>query len=325
MLVLVGAVALPAPAFAHGGPTVPVATSFAARITAVPGGLHAAVVDGDQQLWLQAPPQATVIVLGLAGEPFLRFTPRGVDLNERSPTAYLNRPQPEQPPPSAGALRAPLWRQVSAGHSYRWHEDRLHALAATVRSDRGGYVGPWTIALKIDGRAATIRGGLWSVPPPSLLWFWPLGVALLCAVVLLRARRPALDAGMTTALTILGLATIVAAHAERDLHGRPGLAAGQLAWLIVACAFAVAGAVLVRRPRWRALVALATTAYALDTGLTSLDVLRKGHVLGALPPAFERVTATGALTAGLGGLLVLLLADRSTSRPRLFDRPETTL
>jgi len=314
VLALVLAVPLlaPEPAFSHGGPTAAVATSFVARITSQPAGIETRVIDGDQELWLNVPPGEAVLVLGLSGEPYLRFGPEGVEVNEHSPTAYLNRAQPVPPPAGAGAATPPGWQLLTRDHNYRWHEDRLHALAATVRSPHGSYVGPWAVPLKIDGRAAQISGSLWYVRPPTRLWLWPLLVELVCLPGLLRLRSPRLDTALSTTLALIALAAIVAGHLERNLYGRPTVQASQLGWLAFACGFAVVAAALLRRPRWRALAELATATYALAVGLTLLPALRKGNILGWLPASIGRLTATAALTAGAGTLLVI--AARSVAQ-----------
>ena len=101
----------PAEALAHSGHAAPAATSFVARITQVPPGLEAKVVDGDQLLWLRADPRVTAVVSGLREEPYLRFTRSGVWENQRSPTTYLNKPRPQTPPRDAIAGAPPVWQR----------------------------------------------------------------------------------------------------------------------------------------------------------------------------------------------------------------------
>jgi len=304
----------PAAAFAHGGPGIPVASRYLATVTSHPAPIQVRIVDGDRQLWLHVAPTVTVVVLGLAGEPYLRFDARGVAINERSPTTYLNRAAPIQPPATAGAREAPLWRTLTRRHSYRWHEDRLHALAVTVRKPRPGPIGPWTIPLRLDGRAASIRGTLGYQQPPSLLWIWPLPVALACLAALLRLRNPRLDRTLTIGLTLLALTAIVTGHLAQNLHGRPGLSASQLGWLAFACSFALLMVVLVRRPRWRSLAALASATYALAVGLTLLPVLRDGTTLTALPAPVDRLTAITALTAAATTMAVVLTGTMTRAK-----------
>ena len=306
---------IPAAALAHAGPGTPVASRFVAGVTSHPSTLQVRVVDGDRELWLHVPASLTVVVLGLAGEPYLRFDAHGVAINEHSPTAYLNRAQPVEPPPAAGVREPPAWQTVTRVHSYRWHEDRLHTLALTVRKPRPGPIGPWTVPLRLDGRPGSIHGTLRYAQPPSPLWYWPLAVALASLAALLRLRSGRLDRALTTGLTLVGLAAIVAGHVEQNLHGRPGLAASQLGWLAFACAFALMTAALLPHPRWRPLAALATATYALAVGLSLLPVLRDGAALAALPGPIDRLTAVTALTAGAATLAVVLIGSTRTPTP----------
>ena len=304
----------PPAAFAHAGPGTPVASRYTATVTTHPTAVQVKVVDGDRQLWLEAPPALTVLVLGFAGEPYLRFDADGVAINERSPTTYLNRARPVEPPVTAGLHEQPLWRTVSRGHSYRWHEDRLHALAVTARKPHPGPIGPWTIPLRLNGRAAAIHGTLDYRQPPSPLWIWPLPVALACLAAGLRLRNPRLDQALTTVLTLVALAATVTGHLGQNLHGRPGLAVAQLGWLGFAVGFALVMIALVRRPRWRTLAALASATYALAVGLSLLAVLRDGTTLTALPQAIDRATAIAAITAAAATLAVVLTGTTTRTK-----------
>ena len=317
VVTVVAALSLAAPgsAAAHAGPVAPVATSFDARITTLPSGISARVVSGDQQLELRSAPGQTVVVLGLLGEPYLRFGPGGVDVNEASPTSFLNRAQPLPVPASALGGAPPSWHRVSSGRSYRWHEDRLHALAVADRRPRAGYVGAWTIPLRIDGRAGRLAGGLWYTPPPSRLWLWPVVVVLACLTALLRLREPRLDRLLLVTLGLVALAAIVAGHIESSLVAGLPAAPARIGWLGFACAFTLAAGALLLRRRWQALAGLAIAAYALTVGLTLLPTLRKGHVVIALPASVDRLTAVTALTTGLS-LLLVVAARPAQIRPR---------
>jgi len=320
---LLGGVILAAPgsAAAHAGPTAPVATSFVARVATKPKGAAVRVLYGDQQLAVRISPSETVVVLGLLGEPYLRIGPTGVDVNEASPTSYVNRAQPVQVPAAVLAGEPARWRHVADGHSFHWHEDRLHALALAVRSPHAGYVGPWTVPLRIDGHAERIEGGLWYAPPPTRLWLWPIAVVLGCLTALLRLRSARLDNVLLVALGLVGLAAIVAGHAEANLFARPAIAPSQVGWLAFASVFAIVATALLLSPRWRSLGGLAIAAYALTVGLTLLPTLHKGHVIIELPAPLDRLTAVIALTSGMGTLLVVLV--RSPQLPH-GERSETT-
>ena len=69
-------------------------TDFEARVShfrPTAHGLAARVLDGDQRLELRVAPPRVVIVLGIEGEPFLRFSSTGVEANLASPTAATER------------------------------------------------------------------------------------------------------------------------------------------------------------------------------------------------------------------------------------------
>ena len=127
---------LPGLAEAHG-PVAPVALDYLARAGSLPAGIDAKVVDGDQRMWLQAPPSETVVVLDDAGAPYVRFSGPGVEVNHNSAMWYLNQtPFALTPPPGLGARTPPKWEPVNSGHAYGWHDGRLHALATVALNPR---------------------------------------------------------------------------------------------------------------------------------------------------------------------------------------------
>jgi hypothetical protein len=299
------AAAHPPAALAHAGGTAPHATSFLARVRTVPAGVAAQAVDGDQQLWLEAAPNATVIVTGLRGEPYLRFARDGVAVNQRSATWYLNRALPVSPPPGLTPGTKPDWHPVTSGHAYLWHEDRLHALSAAARAPGPGAVGTWAVPLTVDGRPGRVTGSLTYEPPPSPVWFWPIVVAAACAWALIRLRRAPLEAAIGTATAVLVLATVVVAHVGSDFLGRPTVSASAVASFAGWCATsAIAVALLIGRRR-RQIGALAAAVLGLTTGLGFVATLTHGYVLAVLPAALVRVTTVVALAGSV--VLVLLI------------------
>src|ERR1700760_3119439 len=150
LIVIVAALGAPSAAGAHG-PVDPPASSYLARVRQVPAGVTVKVIDGDQRLWMRVDPRRTVVVLDYQGAPYLRFSRAGVEANEASAMYYLNQVPPQTPPLHTGPGVRPRWSRVSAGHSYSWHDGRLHALATTALPPGGAYFGPWTVALRVDG------------------------------------------------------------------------------------------------------------------------------------------------------------------------------
>jgi hypothetical protein len=306
----------PSSALAHAGLTAPVATSYLAKVAHVPPGLQAKVVDGDQQLWLRASPSVSVVVTGLRGEPYLRFLPSGVWVNERSPTTYLNKPRPQVAPPSAIPGATPQWKRISTAHSYRWHEDRLHSLAATARTGAARYVGAWTVPLTIGGRATRITGGLWYAPNPSILWFWPLLVGALCSAALLRVRSPEINRLMAATVTSTTLVAVIVAHAGRGFYGRPTVGAGQLVEFCIYSAIALGGIWLLLSPKWFSAAPGVAGVVGITVALGFLPVLTRGFVLSALPATVQRIAVSAALAGGISALVVLLFGEIRNPEPR---------
>ena len=242
---LVGALAatagLPGTAAAHG-PVAPVALDYLARVSRVPGALEAKVVDGDQRMWLRAPASETVIVLDYRGAPYLRFSAAGVEVNHNSEMYYLNQtPFALKPPAGLGPRTPPSWQAVSGGHAYEWHDGRLHALATVALRPGEGFVGRWTIPIVVGVLAGTISGGLWHAGPPSIVWFWPIVVLLLCVLAAWRVRRPRVDQWTARVLSVAALAAVAVAGIGRQLHGRPDVSVFQLVVLGLILAIVVWG------------------------------------------------------------------------------------
>jgi hypothetical protein len=306
----------PTPAAAHG-PVNPAAASYLARVRQAPPGVDAQVVDGDLRLWLDVNPSQTLVVLDYRGAPYLRFSARGVQVNHNSSMYYLNQVPAELVPAVDGPHTAPHWVQVSGGHSYEWHDGRMGAFAATALAPGTRYVGPWSIAVRVDGRRAVIAGALDYAPDPSLVWFWPTIVALACAFAVLRLRRRELDLRVARALSFVALTALTVAGLGEQLHGRPNVSVGQLIVLAVLLAFvgwALRG-LLLGLHGWFGffLIALVT----LFEGATLIGVLLHGFVLIALPPLVARIAVAICLAAGCALLpVVFRLAEQPARAAR---------
>ena len=282
--VIVAAVALPSTAAAHG-PVDPAASSYVARLGSVPAGIEAKVIDGDQRLWLRVSPGRTVVVIDYQGAPYLRFSPRGVAVNTASAMYYLNQVPAETPPATTGPRVAPHWSAVSGAHTYGWHDGRLHALAATAPAPGATYLGRWRVPLRIDGVPSAITGGLYFAASPSIVWFWPILVALACAAAVLRLRRPELDERLARGLAAVALAGFAVAVTGQQLHGRPSVSVGQGVLLAAALAFAAWAAWRLARRRHGWFTFFLIAALAIWEGASLIAVLLDGYVLMALPAA----------------------------------------
>jgi hypothetical protein len=267
-------------------------------------------------MWLQVAPNETVLVLDYRGMPYLRFSPAGVQVNLRSTMYYLNQiPAAEVVPPGLTATTPPRWQAVSSGHSYSWHDGRLHALATTALAPGTTFVGNWSVPLRVNGQRAAVSGGLRYAPNPSLVWFWPIVVAIACVLAALRVGRAELDLRLARALAAGALVALTVAAAGQQLHGRPFVSVGQYIELVLILAFVAWGTARVvrRRDGWFGYFLIAVAA--IWEGATLVGVLTHGFVLVALPGFLARAAVTACLAAG-GGLLPVIV--------RLAERPDPT-
>jgi hypothetical protein len=305
---------LPAAAAAHSGTVQPVATNFLAKIRSVPAGLAAKVVDGDQRLWLRVPRTTTVLVLDYRGVPYLRFTPAGVQVNHNSAMYYLNQtPVAETPPRSLTRSTPPAWVSVTSGHDYTWHDGRLHALATVALAPGTSFVGHWSIPLRVDGHPAAVGGGVWHAGRPSLVWFWPIAVLMLCVIAAVRLRRAELDARLARALATTALLALATAGIGRELHGHPAVSGIQYAELAIILAFVAWGLfrLWLQRPGYFTYFVIALAV--LWEGLGLVSVLRDGFVLIDLPAVLARIVTVLLLACGAS---LLLLAFRLAELPQ---------
>jgi uncharacterized membrane protein len=309
--VVATAAATPSVASAHVGRTLPVATDFTARITRPVPGVDAKVTDGDQSLWLSSPASAVVTVPGILGEPLLRFDSRGVWLNLRSPTAQSDRIDRTALRPTASGT-PPLWHRATSGHSYLWHDHRLHALEAIARS--AGSAGPWSVPVVVDGRRRNLSGVL-EYSAPGAVWAW---IAVPIVLVLAGALAATRSAATLAVLALTATAAVWTIRIGRDLYGRPAVPV--VGWIEIAITSLI-GALFVfgltrRDAGTRAFTAFFVGFGALYEGLTMLPVLTHAIALNALPSLLARIVEGVVIAAGIGAL------GGSVLGPLLEEQPE---
>jgi hypothetical protein len=167
-------------------------------------------------VFLSAPAGTDVAVTGRDGEPFLRITQAGVEVNESSRTHVEDRQARGQVagPPSP----TPAFRLVAPGaRSYTWLDARLRYPSdlppePALRADGPTRLEQWRVPVEVGGRPAALIGAISWVPEASAaeqvsgrgkgagrsgLLLPLLGgaalVVLLGAVFALRSRRAAQD------------------------------------------------------------------------------------------------------------------------------------
>ncbi len=320
---LLAAALVPSAASAHVGRVPPAATDYLARVSSIPPGLTARVVDGDQAIWMRVKPSLTVVVTGLRGERYLRFSPSGVAVNTRSATWFLNRVRPEVVPRGLTASTPANWKLLTSHHSWMWHDGRLHAAALSAHPAGNVFVGRWTVPIVVDGRGTSIRGGLWQSAHASLLWFWPLLVAAACIPALLKLREARLEAQVSAILAAVALVSATTARLGRELYGRPTVSSWQLVLVGSTCLIAIGLAALYSRPTWRALGGIAIGIAAAAQGLELVSTLRDGWVLAVVPAWLERSAAGISLASGVALVLMSLtlgIGDRTGEPEPLAQR-----
>ena len=301
-------------------------TDFQARVgglTPAATGVHARVLDGDLLLELRVASPQVVIVLGFVGEPFLRFSSAGVEVNAASPTAG-----------SAGVIRAGdaatapgvHWRLIRKGHVLAWHDNRLRPVPTVrARSQQPHVLGTWKVPLIIDGRAATLSGTEWYAAAPSP-WPWVVPGALLVVLAFLGGRHLTRRAQrlVAAALLVMAVAGLMSSWAGVILAGRATLAAGLFAaaFTTVSAGFLFVGVVAARGNRQLGVMAL-IGAFAATFALPLVAMFGHGFVLSALPGTAARVAAAAAVVCGLSvaaicapAVVALLSTDGASGRGR---------
>ncbi len=157
VLGIVGVTAAPASAHGLGGLTPTNYQSVLRSVSPRVPALHVRVTDLGTKVELTNDGAREVVVLGYAGEPYLRVGPKGVFENVRSPATYLNRSTTitGSPPKSADAKATPVWRHVSTGTTASWHDHRAHFMGGddppeVVRHpDQRRVVDNWVIPMRV--------------------------------------------------------------------------------------------------------------------------------------------------------------------------------
>jgi hypothetical protein len=318
VIVVLGAMAGPAPASAHSRART-TALDYRLRLQPMPpalAGMRAAVLDGDRSLRLSVPPSAALVVLGLAGEGFLRFAPGGVWVNGRSPTAAADKLVPARG-------RGGGWIRLTRANELTWHDHRL----APPANLAVGSSAPFALPVRVDGARAVIRGSFTRVARPAG-WPWLLGaaaaVAALVAVARVRKRRGALAA------------VVAAVAAAAALAASAGFATGTSLsrlgdWVeVVSAAALAAGAFAVlclAQPSTRSWAAMLIGPIAATLSLNSLAVFWHGVVVSALPATAARLSTGIAVLGGLAACVlgVLAAADEAEPRRRALAAPRTAV
>ena len=148
----------------------PLLGSFLVSADPAPTGLSVQALPGRLPgVFLTAPAGTTV--LGRDGEPFLRFTPAGVEVNTRSRTHVEDRAARGElvEPPAPGAA----FRLVAPGaRAYTWLDARLRypddlPPQDVLRAGEPTVVRSWEVPVQVGGAAEQLTGDVTWVPEAS--------------------------------------------------------------------------------------------------------------------------------------------------------------
>jgi hypothetical protein len=155
-------------------------------------GIQVKVLYGDDQVWLDNRSGQTIVIDGYGGEPYLRFSPRGIFVNVNSPAGYLNQDRYGKSvvPKSASVKAPPSWQQLTGGKVWAWHDHRIHymspafppAIKAAPRKPH--HVFDWRVPATADGKRFFITGSLDYRPPPKESQSFPLVLVIVLAVLI---------------------------------------------------------------------------------------------------------------------------------------------
>jgi hypothetical protein len=334
---LIGALAVAAPAHAHGA-DAPDGTNYRTTVTAVTpaiDGVSVRTIEAGARLELTNATGRTVEVLGYAGEPYLEVRPDGVYENTHSPATYVNRTLAgETPPPGADPAQPPAWRKVGSEPVARWHDQRIRWVEAEppaeVRADPGRphRVRDWTVPLRDGASTVQVHGRLDWLPPPDPYVWWA-GILLGALAIGALGLIPPAGAGGGRALAGFGVlaaaggAAAIAFAVARTLDAGADdpaalalglLTAGLSPVLIGLGTLAAAAYALARRPAADFAIALAGACLALFAGVPNAAALARSVAPAAGPPVLARLLVAAVIAIGLGAAAAGALRLRAAAR-----------
>ena len=299
----------PGTAAAHiaGGASPTNSRSAVTEIRPTGSGVGVTVGLGGQFVRVSDRGAEEIVVLGYRGEPFLRLSGQGVQVNPRSTTAE----QTGQLPPTEGqsANTGEQWVQLTDGDSVAWTDARVDG-----RSLPEGASESWTLPLVVDGRPVTILGMRTGLAAPSP-WPWVAVLGLVAAAVARLGRvrgwhRP------VAAATVAGVLAFGVHMLGSGAAPQPG---GPFSgWVVIAVLGAfcllVAGVTVVSTLRGTELAASRLPMMAVTLLLLAgTDI--SGLWNSQLPFAGPAVLDRGLLVVIYGVALGLLVAGVRLARP----------
>jgi hypothetical protein len=184
----------------------PVLGTFRSAVERVPAGATADVLDGRVPgLFLRWAGPGTLVVRGIAGEPFARLTPAGAEVNDASPTWQDDQRLRGSPLPASPAdpKAAPRWHRVGDTPQLTWLDRRLAYAPGFPPDDvttaaRPTVLVEWDVPVEAGGAPGHLAGTTSWLPARTanqhggnVFLYVAVSAGALAALVLLRLRaRP---------------------------------------------------------------------------------------------------------------------------------------
>ncbi|WP_132424633.1 hypothetical protein [Pseudonocardia endophytica] len=135
-----------------------------------------------------------IVVLGEAGEPFLKVTQQGAEANEQSPTWLAQQGGAEAAGPKGDPAAPPQWRSLGqspqVSFTVPWADSDLSPADLYAMSGSQD-VQNWTISMIVDGQRFDVPGVTTFNPADRggiSIWWWIGGAVVLLAVVIVGTR-----------------------------------------------------------------------------------------------------------------------------------------
>lgn len=317
------ATATPASAHTIGGVQ---ATNYESQVVGLSPptpGVKVRLLDLGRRIQLTNTGSNELVVVGYAGEAYLRIGPAGVYQNIHSPAVYQNRPLPpgvtaSTLPAIAQPAAAPQWQKISSGHSATWRDRRTRwegppPPAVAANPGLVTAVAGWAIPLRQGAVTIHLVGRIVWLPAPALLPWLGLAVAFFgLAVGVGWSRR--WGQGLSLLVALLVAVDVARSYAAALLGGGPiwievlrtlttGVF-GALFWALGAWATA-----LLQSKRERGLLIGEVTALGilLFTCYSDLPYLVHSQVPVAAPAGIARASLAVATGLSFGVAIACLL------------------
>lgn len=148
--------------------------SRVAGVEAPIDGLETRIVGPQEKIEVTWTGVEPLVVEGYRGEPMLRMSAGGVEVNSRSPSAYLSgdRYAAITVPPQADPDAAPRWSPLESAGPISWYDHRTHWMRAERPPIVGGgdqalTIFHWRVPLRLAGERFAISGNLGWLPEPA--------------------------------------------------------------------------------------------------------------------------------------------------------------